>query len=308
MINITCPICKNSNILNQNLLTIKKNTNACYIKECSNCKHIFTFFDWEVDLNQYYDGNDYIVRDTKKTIFYFIQKLEYQKVINQIKKYTDRKKISLLDFGSGKGLFLNFAKSSGFEVKGVETSIPRANYAINTFNVEVDTNSYFAGKVFTKSFDVITFFHVLEHLDMPCELLKNLINDNLNVNGMVVIEVPNFNSWQSKWSGEHWLHLDVPRHLNHFTSIKIEEIILQLNLLVIKKEYFSLHHGVIGMIQTIWSWFGYKGFLIGQLKEDKSLKTLFKIGIVLPFAFILELISCIFQSGGILRYYIKNNS
>lgn len=306
MINVSCPVCKYSDYQSQNLFSLKKDNITYDIKKCNRCKHVFTFFENEVDIRQYYDEKDYIVRDTKKTIFYSIQKLEYQKVIQQIKSITGHKNTSLIDFGSGKGLFLSFAKSNGFEVKGVETSIPRANYAMQTFDLEIDTNFFTKGKIFQKSFDVITLFHVLEHLNAPVELLKNLIADNLNKKGLIVIEVPNFDSWQSKWASNKWLQLDVPRHLNHFTSLKLEEIVGQLNLAIVKKEYFSMHHGIIGMTQTIWNWFGYKGFLIGKLKIDKSFFTLLKIGISLPFAIVLELTSCLFKRGGVLRFYIKN--
>nr|MBC7613679.1 class I SAM-dependent methyltransferase [Pseudopedobacter sp.] len=257
-------------------------------------------------MSKLYDEQDYQVRDTKGTIFYSIQKFEYEAVLKQIMKIIDTKNSSLLDFGAGKGLFLNFAQELGFKVKGVETSIPRASYAQQVFGLEIATNTYNGGEILGGNFNVITLFHVLEHLDQPKNLLKNLVVNNLNPKGLLVVEVPNILSWQAKLAGKHWLHLDIPRHLSHFSEEKLFNILNDMNLTIIKKEFFSWHLGVIGMMQSIWTWFGYKGFLIGDLKEKKTIILMLLIAISLPFAILLELIASLCNKGGVMRYYAQN--
>lgn len=305
MINIVCPVCKTPSTQSNSIYQIQKNQITYQIRSCGNCHHIYTYFSQNVDIQEYYDDKDYKVRDTQKTIFYRIQESEYKGVVKKIKSFLNEANPSLLDFGSGKGLFLNFAKQEGFMVKGIETSKPRANYAKEFFDLEIDTKEYVSGKIFENTVDVITLFHVLEHIDDPVKLLSNLVNENLNEQGILIIEVPNFKSWQSKWSGKHWLHLDVPRHINHFYPAELIQVLNDLGFTIKNRENFSLHLGVIGMTQCIWNIFGYQGFLIRDLKEKKSLPLLLKIAFTLPFAFVLECMASVFNKGGVMRFYAQ---
>lgn len=309
MINITCSICANNEVDRHSILFEIKEDNRVYaIRKCSNCQGIYTYFNQPVNIEIYYDEKDYTVRDTQKTLFYKIQEYEYSIVLNKIKKLLVLPRLSLLDFGCGKGLFLQFAKKFGFEGKGIESSKPRANYAKTHFGLEVNTDYYSEGRAFEKKFTLITLFHVLEHITLPISTLKNLVKDNLENDGILVVEVPNMQSWQSRWAGKRWLHLDVPRHVTHFTPQSLSRAIKQSGCRILKEEYFSYHLGIVGMTQTIFSWFGYRGFLIGDLKQKKSLALYLKIGLVLPFAILLETVASVCKRGGVIRVYaIKNN-
>ncbi|MGB4399459.1 MAG: class I SAM-dependent methyltransferase, partial [Daejeonella sp.] len=257
----------------------------------------------DIDVNEFYDGKDYTVKDTRDSIFFKIQKAEYGSVINTIQNTTRNQTPFILDFGSGKGLFLHFAALKGCQVKGIESSKPRAEYARKYFGLTVNTDYYTSGSVLNSRFDVITMFHVLEHLQNPSELMSNLVKSNLKPGGLLIAEVPNFGSWQSRWAGNRWLHLDVPRHLTHFTDSSLEKIIDNADCRVIRKEYYSLHLGIVGMVQSIFAWFGYKGFLIADLKENKSRVLLAMVLLVLPFAVLLEGLAVLFKKGGIIRCY-----
>jgi 2-polyprenyl-3-methyl-5-hydroxy-6-metoxy-1,4-benzoquinol methylase len=305
MKNVHCPICLQlANPRNPKFI-LERDGYKFEVMECKLCLHHFTFFDQEVPISSYYDENDYQIRDTRKSIFNQIQELEYQPIINYLKKKNPNKTINLLDFGAGKGLFLNLAKKHNLEVKGVETSSPRAAYSRNVFGLTIDSSYYTEGKIFKHSFEAITIFHVLEHLEKPFELLNNLVDQNLAPEGLLIIEVPNFKSWQSKWAGKHWLHLDVPRHLSHFSPLTITNQLEKFGFFILKTDHFSWHLGIIGMIQSIWSLFGYRGFLIGELKERKRFSLLFKIGITLPLAIILESSASLVGRGGIMRFYTQ---
>lgn len=311
MINNTCSVCANAEVNRHAILfEIKEDNDRTYeIRKCSNCQSIYTYFNRPLNIEIYYDEKDYTVRDTQKTIFYKIQEYEYGLVLNKIKKLLTLPDLTLLDFGCGKGLFLQFAKKFGFEGKGIESSKPRANYAKTHFGLEVNTDYYSEGKAFDKNFTLVTLFHVLEHITLPISTLTNLVKDNLEEGGILVIEVPNMQSWQSKWAGKRWLHLDVPRHLTHFTSQSLATAIKQSGCSILKEEYFSFHLGIIGMTQTIFSWFGYKGFLIGDIKQRKSMALFLKIGLALPFAILLETLASACKKGGVIRYYaVKNHS
>ncbi|RZL44050.1 MAG: class I SAM-dependent methyltransferase, partial [Pedobacter sp.] len=240
MNNTTCPVCiENKTKTHPIIFNVRADSDQIYqIRKCLNCNHAYTYFEHDVDIASYYDEKDYTVKDTKETIFFKIQKVEYNLVIDKIKKLAPVP-ATLLDFGSGKGLFLQFAKEKGYQVKGIESSIPRAKYAKAHFNLDINTDYYTQGTVFNEKFDVLTMFHVLEHIHLSGNLLNNLIEGNLKENGILVIEVPNYSSWQSKWAGNRWLHLDVPRHISHFTPQILKNVISETGYEVKNESYFS---------------------------------------------------------------------
>lgn len=301
MNNTACPVCNESK--STILFKVLKTGEEYHVNRCSNCGSVYTFFGHQIDVNELYDGNDYTVKDTRKSVFFKIQKWEYRSVIKLIKKISGHKSPKILDFGSGKGLFLHFADQQGCEVKGIESSGPRAAYAREYFGLDINSEYYLSGSVFDMKFDALTLFHVLEHLQNPAELLNNLVRSNLKSGGLLIAEVPNFGSWQSKWAGKSWLHLDLPRHLSHFTDASLAKIVNSSGCRIIKKEYSSIHLGIVGMVQSIFSWFGYKGFLIAELKENKSWLLKAKVILALPFAIMLESLAVLFNKGGIIRYY-----
>lgn len=99
----------------------------------------------------------------------------------------------LLDVGAGKGEFLFFAKRKGFLVSGFEPSPHFCEYATKNFDLELvcgDLNDFKKTNVGLSSFDVITLFHVLEHVKNPAEILIGLL-PLLSKDGVAYIEVPN---------------------------------------------------------------------------------------------------------------------
>ena len=79
-------------------------------------------------------------------------------------------------------------------------------------------------------FDVITMWHVLEHVPDYNQYL-NEINERLNVNGILVIAVPNFKSFDAEFYGVHWAAWDVPRHLWHFSKKQLVKLLYYINLI-----------------------------------------------------------------------------
>ncbi|RTY97382.1 class I SAM-dependent methyltransferase, partial [Flavobacterium bomense] len=134
----------------------------------------------------------------------------------------------ILDIGAGTGDFLSVAKNAGWETIGVEPS-DRAKAIAKSKGVSfVEETS----ELDSHSFDVISMWHVLEHvpdLDKQIKELKRLLKPT----GTLIIAVPNFKSFDAKHYGKFWAAFDVPIHFWHFskTAIKIlfekEEMILE---------------------------------------------------------------------------------
>jgi 2-polyprenyl-3-methyl-5-hydroxy-6-metoxy-1,4-benzoquinol methylase len=300
--NQSCPICgsNKSDTYVDKLPAFKEAT----IVQCLNCSHIYTILTAEIDTVQLYTDEIYKVVENRNSIFDRILDWEYRKVLKQLLRQKD-KKGNLLDFGTGKGKFGWLAANAGWNVKCVETSLDRAKYAKEIYSLEVNTDFYDNGQIFPIRFDVITLFHVLEHLPQPKHLLKELMDGNLNENGILLIEVPNIKSWQAALAKSKWIHLDVPRHINHFSPEVLKKLLSEIGFSPVKTTFFSFHLGVLGMLDSMLKLTGYNKNIIFELKNRRTIKLLIRIALILPFAFVFEAVAAVTGKGGVIRMYSK---
>lgn len=295
---ITCPVCKTST---------QSNIQAFTIVSCMGCGNRWTFIPEEIDADLLYQDEVYSVVDNRKSIFERVIFREARRVLEKASSISNSNTKRLLDFGSGKGQFLTIAKESGWTGIGIETAKERADFALEKYGVEVRQEFYSKGKVGEGNFDLITLNHVLEHLPDPLGLLKTLLDSNLSKDGLIYIEVPRADSWQAKIAGENWMHWDIPKHLTHWTETGLEKELKTIGYTKVGRRSFSIHLGVLGMLQTLMSNFGFKGNLILNLKRKKTPGLLLRIVIFLPFAMILETCSLPFGKSGIMGLYLKSN-
>lgn len=298
-----CPLC---NTENNTIVYDQLQSSGTLIVKCDHCTHVYTLQNHPARIEELYATDVYKVVENRHSFFDKILSWEYGRVVKNINRLKPLKGF-LLDFGCGKGKFGSLAKKTGWQVKCVETSTERALYAKDIYGLEVDTRFYSSGKIFNNDFDVLTLFHVVEHLPAPKSSLKELIKHNIKKDALIVIEVPNINSWQSAIAGNKWMHLDVPRHFHHFTSSNLEKVAAELKLRPIKSSSFSFHLGVLGMVDSFLKLSGYKKNIISELKNKKNIYVMAAISILLPFAFLLEAFASVIGRGGILRkYFIPN--
>ena len=123
---------------------------------------------------------------------------------------------SILDVGCGTGLFLKFARDAGHQVQGVELSQSAVNYGRNVYGLSIETGSVESVSLPESSLDVITMWHVLEHLPDPVATLERIAR-LLKPGGVLLFGVPNIESLEAKLFGRRWFSLDAPRHLGHFS-------------------------------------------------------------------------------------------
>jgi len=127
-----------------------------------------------------------------------------------------KKKGRILDIGCGDGSLLKFLKESGWQTYGVEFQDSSSLYARDILGLNVFPGRFDEANYPENSFDVITLFHVLEHLPNPSGTLKKA-RLLLRKDGFLFIEVPNFHSFEAKIFRSRWVGISAPLHLYHFT-------------------------------------------------------------------------------------------
>jgi 2-polyprenyl-3-methyl-5-hydroxy-6-metoxy-1,4-benzoquinol methylase len=194
---------------------------------------LITFPKPSVDkLPSYYESDDYISHtDGKRSLFekayHFIKGIALKNKVKLINAHSQKGKI--LDIGAGTGDFLVSAKNDGWETIGIEPSVKAKQIAINKGVSFVDD----LAALENNSIDVITMWHVLEHvpnLDEYINELKRLIKPS----GTIIIAVPNFKSFDAKYYGKFWAAYDVPRHIWHFSKTTIEKLFAEKDMRLVE--------------------------------------------------------------------------
>ena len=185
------------------------------------------------NLNSYYDSAAYISHSNqKKGIFEktygLVKSIALQRKLKLINSFGLPGK-SLLDIGAATGDFLATCKKGGWDVKGTEPN-QKARSIASHQGIELLENSNGLKK---QSFDVITLWHVLEHIENLSEFISQL-NELLKDNGQIVIAVPNYKSFDAEYYKEFWAAYDVPRHLWHFSQESIVKLFSKENIIVDK--------------------------------------------------------------------------
>lgn len=228
-----CPICYCDQFhdvmnLKDNMITQEHFT----IQECNQCGFWFTNPRPSLkEIGRYYKSENYISHSsTQKGFVNKIYNLVRNRTLVQkrklIESLTDKR--NLLDIGSGTGHFVNECTNNGWNVIGLEPDIDARKFSANHFN-----NSLFPLEHLSlqeqESFNVVTMWHVLEHVYNLREDLKQ-ITSLICKEGYLVIAVPNRESFDAFHYKEFWAAYDVPRHLSHFSEKNMIQLIEQFGM------------------------------------------------------------------------------
>ncbi|MDO5616372.1 MAG: class I SAM-dependent methyltransferase, partial [Cruoricaptor ignavus] len=170
------------------------------------------------DLGKYYESKDYIShhqegKSLKERLYKFAQSfnLNYKRNILAKETYQNAK---VLDYGCGAGEFAKYIEED-FTVFGFEPNEEARNFAKKkTERTKIISE---ISEIENGSLDVITLWHVLEHIENQEEILK-IFYKKLNQNGKLIIAVPNHTSYDAEYYKEFWAAYDVPRHIYHFSK------------------------------------------------------------------------------------------
>jgi 2-polyprenyl-3-methyl-5-hydroxy-6-metoxy-1,4-benzoquinol methylase len=227
-----CPLCKSGHFLNHREVIDNAVSKETFILcKCTNCQLLFTNpRPTDEEIGPYYNFPAYFSHEDKAKNF-------TQWVYQQVRNYSISKKVkfirslknkgSLLDYGCGTGEFIFAAKKKGWKVKGIEPSEKARGLANSKLGNKVKSNITELKK--DSSFDVITLFHVLEHIHDIRKTIKTILK-HLKPTGYLIIAVPNHESWDGIHYEKNWAGWDVPRHLYHFNLAAMEQFKTEFDL------------------------------------------------------------------------------
>lgn len=155
-----------------------------------------------------------------------------------------------LDVGCGRGAMLAALAGRGWEVYGTELDELVGATARALLGDRIRIGPFESVDLPEVPFDVVSFWHTLEHLDDPRAALERA-RSVLGPGGTVVVAVPNLDSWQARWTGRSWLHLDVPRHRWHFSADTLIALAAHAGLEHVRTRHFSLEYGPYGLFQSV---------------------------------------------------------
>ena len=158
-----------------------------------------------------------------------------------VRNYTTKQKVklinsfsttnkSVLDIGSGTGDFLLACKQNGWSIDGVEPNNRANKETRSKTGTEISKD---ISELDNKQYDVITMWHVLEHVPNLNEYLL-VLKKILKPDGVLVVAVPNHKSYDATYYKEFWAAYDVPRHLWHFSRLSIDKLFQLTNMKVTK--------------------------------------------------------------------------
>lgn len=232
------------------------------------------------EIGAFYDSKNYASHDSSKgkSAFFSIYQMarnymlgKKHDLIRPFKPEWDR----VLDYGAGEGHFVEFLNKRGKRALGVEPSeTGRRNFENRTKTpLYADIQSI----PDVSSFQVITLWHVLEHIHTLRETMELLVS-KLEAKGIVVIAVPNQAGLDKNLYGEHWAAWDVPRHLYHWGPQSLEHFMTSLSMRRIYTSQLPLDPFYIGLISAkyagkspIWGiWNGFKSYWHGRNRADEG--------------------------------------
>lgn len=248
--------------------------------DCRVCGFRFTNnFPSEDVIGKYYDSPDYIshsdsVIGMTNKLYHLVRRELLKRKIRLVKKDVARKNARLLDIGCGTGYFLHAAKEAGLRVTGIEKNSMAREKASSLFSLDVREESAFF-HLQPSSFDAVTLWHVLEHLEKLNESLEK-VNEILTPDGTVILALPNHLSYDARIYGNQWAAYDVPRHLWHFTPFTLEKLLKRHHMKVVKKYRMPLDAFYISLLSekyrgsNLWGQYG-RAFLTGTAGFFRSL-------------------------------------
>lgn len=145
--------------------------------------------------------------------------------LRELRRTVGKKKFSLLDLGCGDGGFVSLARKKGVDAVGVDKKHPPCPSIIQSTIKDLKLD---------KKFDVVTLYHVLEHLKNPKQALTKA-SSFLKKDGLLAIEVPLVGNFTERFLEKDYFAYHDKSHLHFFSKKEILELLTKAGLRIKKK-------------------------------------------------------------------------
>jgi ubiquinone/menaquinone biosynthesis C-methylase UbiE len=314
-----CLICQSSfsNLIVNNIDDYTKE--QFLINICSECGFGKTRIGSNFEVSRYYPSAYYgDNRNRFSFIFELLVRLfrfyRVRFIRDQLKKNVEN--IRILDIGCGRGNELQDLIKHGWECYGTEHSISDLNHLSEKGILIYNDDNLHNCKFVNNKFNIITLWHALEHLASPNDQLIE-IHRILKKGGLLIIEVPNFDSLQAKLNRSKWIYTETPRHLYHYTIKSITKLVNDNSFEIKSVSTKSIEFGPIGFITNLFNLIITEKNLLFKLifkqykyriTEKSMLVTISNYLLIMIFilplsiiSILLEFTAIIFKKGSVIR-------
>ncbi|HLC92865.1 MAG TPA: class I SAM-dependent methyltransferase [archaeon] len=179
----------------------------------------------------------------------------------------------VLDVGCGAGTFLEGMKSLGWNCHGTEVSESSKEFTrrLASKGIEIKYCDLKKAGFKASSFDLITFWQVLEHVQDPTDIIRYSAR-LLKKDGVLFISVPNIESAGFAVFSGNWFHLDVPRHIYHFSPASLSLLLGKNGFKVKEISQFSFEYAPFGLMQSFYNFLGFEFNLLYSMLKKKPLR------------------------------------
>lgn len=276
-----CPICKNTALQAQlKCQDYTVSQEVFQIVYCPNCETGITQNMPSLEaIGKYYQSENYISHsDTKKgfmnQLYHLVRQYMLRQKLQLVQKYSAKQNGKLADIGCGTGYFPNIMQTNGWQTYNADADENARKFGQEHFHLEVNTPPELFSKISDNELDVVTMWHVLEHVH-DLENYLTQIYRMLASNGILVLALPNHTSYDAQYYGDSWAAWDVPRHLWHFSPKSIEVLAQRFNLRLIASKMMPFDSFYVALLseqyrQNQWAWFS--GLFRGKLSFLNGLR------------------------------------
>ena len=278
--NTICPICDTNSVnFRMSINDFSLTGDTFNIFSCNTCGLNFT--DPIPDKNHiapYYNFPEYISHsDIKKGwmnhIYHHVRQYTLKQKTDWVQSLFTGYKGTILEVGAGTGAFANAMDKKKWEVTALEPDASSRDIAFKNYDLHLQPISALESLPIN-SFDVITLWHVLEHvhdLKMYMSTFKKLLKDN----GRLIIAVPNHTSFDALFYGKFWAAYDVPRHLYHFSPSSMNFLVQSFGFELVNLKPMWFDSFYVSLLSEKYIKSGFLGvlraFLIGSISNFRAL-------------------------------------
>jgi 2-polyprenyl-3-methyl-5-hydroxy-6-metoxy-1,4-benzoquinol methylase len=314
---VSCPACHSSE---STLYWSQSNERPFSLRQCNNCQLVYTVPRLlGPAMAAYYEERYYGTRNIR------FNRL-FERLILWFRQRRGRKLARMrpagrvLDIGCGRGLILAHLQKRGWEAHGVELNEAAARHVQSIPGVRVSVGEFDARNFAEGYFDVVILWHVLEHLADVGSALDGA-SRILRRGGLLVIAVPNITSWQARLTRFHWFHLDLPRHYAHFSTDWLRRELAARRFRVLEVNHFAFEQNPFGWVQSMLNCCGLRTNLLYDILKSGSARSierplrqypiqsalsLIAFALMLPVVCLLQLLECVFRTGGTIEIYAES--